>query len=72
MSMQSKTGGGSRASDEDTKTAVKVGEYIHNIASSIPGPRSRRHGVTPPASGSRRVVSLAASPPSPDSCILTA
>lgn len=27
MSMQSRAGGGSRASDEDTKTAVKVGEY---------------------------------------------
>jgi hypothetical protein len=26
MSMNSKTGGGSRASDEDTRTAVKVGE----------------------------------------------
>jgi hypothetical protein len=35
MSMQSRTGGGSRASDEDSKTAVKVGEYTtsgHNPA----------------------------------------
>lgn len=31
MSMQSKTGGGSRASDEDTKTAVKVGECIAKV-----------------------------------------
>lgn len=29
MSTQSRTGGGSRASDDDTKTAVKVGEYTY-------------------------------------------
>jgi kinesin family protein 4/21/27 len=54
MSTQSRTGGGSRASDDDTKTAVKVGEY-----NSIPS----RRVTTPPgrhlASGSLRRVTPA-------------
>lgn len=36
MSVGTKPGGSSKGSDEDTKTAVKVGEYKHSREPSIP------------------------------------
>lgn len=38
MSFTSKQGGGSRSSDEDGKTAVKVGEYHVKFCQSLAGP----------------------------------
>ena len=60
MSMQSKTGGGSRASDEDTKTAVKVGEYrfLKKDATCLPGDRDPGSRRTQDRTFSRHLVGL--------------
>lgn len=36
MSTSSKAGGGSRASDEDGRTSVKVGKYLERLLSARP------------------------------------
>lgn len=45
MSTQSRTGGGSRASDDDTKTAVKVGEYTASRRVTTTHPTGSASGI---------------------------
>ena len=63
MSTQSRTGGGSRASDDDTKTAVKVGEYTasRRVTTATPPGRYLASGIWQSAPCHGR----------PDSCIIS-